>query len=93
MRYFIRFIGGAIVTFSSFAFAATAAKSPAVASSPEQTVSARLPLKRVVLYKNGVGYFEHSGQVRGSEDIHIDFTTGQLNDALKSLTADFFVSK
>ncbi len=47
---------------------------------------ARLPVTRVVLYKNGVGYFEHSGKVRGSQDVNIDFTTAQLNDVLKSLT-------
>jgi hypothetical protein len=35
---------------------------------------ANLPVRRVVLYKNGVGYFEHLGQVRGSQDVHIDFT-------------------
>ena len=40
----------------------------------------------MVLYKNGVGYFEHLGRVRGNQDIHIDFTSGQLNDALASLT-------
>jgi len=45
-----------------------------------------LPVRRVVLYKNGVGYFEHLGRVRGNQDIHIDFTSGQLNDALASLT-------
>jgi hypothetical protein len=45
-----------------------------------------LPVRRVVLYKNGVGYFEHTGRVRGNQDIHIDFTSGQLNDALASLT-------
>jgi hypothetical protein len=39
-----------------------------------------------VLYKNGVGYFEHLGRVRGSQDVHIDFTSAQLNDVLKSLT-------
>ncbi len=47
---------------------------------------ANLPVRRVVLYKNGVGYFEHLGQVRGSQDVHIDFTSAQLNDVLKSLT-------
>jgi hypothetical protein len=47
----------------------------------------RLPVKRVVLYKNGVGYFEHSARVRGNQDLVIDFTTGQLNDVLKSLTS------
>jgi len=49
--------------------------------------SARLPVKRVVLYKNGVGYFEHAARVHGTQDLSIDFTTSQLNDVLKSLTA------
>jgi len=46
----------------------------------------RLPVARVILYKNGVGYFEHAGKVRGNQDMNIDFTTAQLNDVLKSLT-------
>lgn len=46
----------------------------------------KLPVKRVVLYKNGVGYFEHLGQVRDNQDVGISFTSGQLNDVLKSLT-------
>src|SRR6476646_6258411 len=49
--------------------------------------AARLPVRRVVLYKNGVGYFEHLGRVRGSQAVHVDFTSAQLNDVLKSLTA------
>src|SRR5258706_251080 len=48
--------------------------------------STRLPVRRVVLYKNGVGYFEHLGRVRGSQEVHVDFTSAQLNDVLKSLT-------
>ena len=59
-----------------------AQSAPAVGDS-----SARLPVKRVVLYKNGVGYFEHEARVRGTQDLSIDFTTAQLNDVLKSLTA------
>ena len=46
-----------------------------------------LPVRRVVLYKNGVGYFEHLGRVRGDQSVHVDFTSSQLNDVLKSLTA------
>jgi len=49
-------------------------------------VSDSLPVKRVVLYKSGVGYFEHLGRVRESQDVTIPFTSGQLNDVLKSLT-------
>jgi hypothetical protein len=45
-----------------------------------------LPVTRIVLYKNGVGYFEHAGHVHGNQDVNIDFTTDQLNDVLKSLT-------
>ncbi|HEY6350864.1 MAG TPA: carboxypeptidase regulatory-like domain-containing protein [Candidatus Angelobacter sp.] len=51
-----------------------------------QTTTEKLPVKRVVLYKNGVGYFEHTGRVRGDQEIKIDFTSSQLNDVLKSLT-------
>jgi hypothetical protein len=43
-------------------------------------------VRRVVLFKNGVGYFEHLGPVNGTQDVSIDFTTPQLNDVLKSLT-------
>jgi hypothetical protein len=56
------------------------------ATSGSNESAAKLPVRRVVLYKNGVGYFEHLGRVRGSQDVHIDFTSAQLNDVLKSLT-------
>ena len=45
-----------------------------------------LPVHKVVLYKNGVGYFEHAGTVSGNQRVAIDFTSPQLNDVLQSLT-------
>jgi hypothetical protein len=45
-----------------------------------------LPVRKVVLYKNGVGYFEHAGTVNGNQKVSIDFTSSQLNDVLQSLT-------
>lgn len=45
-----------------------------------------LPVRKVVLYKNGVGYFEHAGTVIGNQRVSIDFTSPQLNDVLQSLT-------
>src|SRR5215472_8004002 len=45
-----------------------------------------LPVRKVVLYKNGVGYFEHAGTVSGDQRVSIDFTSPQLNDVLQSLT-------
>ncbi len=36
--------------------------------------------------KNGIGYFEHVGRIRGSQSVTIDFNSSQLNDVLKTLT-------
>ena len=68
---------------------ADAKAAPLASSTPDKAAdsAARLPVKRVVLYKNGIGYFEHTARVRGTQELRIDFTTGQLNDVLKSLTA------
>jgi hypothetical protein len=70
--------------------AAGGVKPPVAARSAALTLSTgtqKLPLRRVVLYKSGIGYFQHDGRVHGSEDVEIDLTSGQLNDVLKSLTA------
>jgi hypothetical protein len=54
--------------------------------SAKESSGARLPVRRVILYKTGVGYFEHLGQVRGNQTVQIDFTSSQLDDVLQSLT-------
>ena len=54
--------------------------------SSEENSAAKLPVRRVILYKTGVGYFEHLGQIRGDQKVQIDFTSSQLNDVLQSLT-------
>jgi hypothetical protein len=51
-----------------------------------ESEASKLPVRRVVLYKNGVGCFEHLGRVRNRQDVHVDFTSAQLNDVLMSLT-------
>jgi hypothetical protein len=43
-------------------------------------------VRRVVLYKSGVGYFEHVGRIRDAQTVSIDLTSSQLDDVLKSLT-------
>jgi len=54
---------------------------------PHTEAAVELPVTRVALYKNGVGFFEHAGRISGSQSVTIDFTTAQLNDVLQSLTA------
>jgi len=67
--------------------AKSAAKTIAKAARAEAAASTELPVTRVALYKNGVGFFEHAGRVTGDQSVTIDFTTAQLNDVLQSLTA------
>ena len=89
MRFYCWIVLFFSLALSSFAQTRTVTKAvPAQAkpAAPSDDSAARLPVKRVVLYKNGVGYFEHSARVHGSQDLAIDFTTAQLNDVLKSLT-------
>ncbi|MBO0859178.1 MAG: carboxypeptidase regulatory-like domain-containing protein [Chloracidobacterium sp.] len=45
------------------------------------------PLRRVTLYKHGVGYFERQGKINGDQQVTFLFDAGQMNDVLKSLVA------
>ena len=44
-----------------------------------------VPVTTVALFSSGVGYFEHSGVVRGDGTTELRFRTSQMNDVLKSL--------
>jgi hypothetical protein len=48
--------------------------------------AADLPVKQVVLYKHGVGFFERSGTLGPGESARLDFNASDMNDVLKSLT-------
>jgi len=63
----------------SFAQDATPATQPAAAR------QADVPVKAVVLFSSGVGYFEHYGSVKGDGSTELRFKTNQINDILKSL--------
>ena len=45
-----------------------------------------LPLRRLILYKHGVGYFERRGQFEGSK-LTLSFSREAMDDVLKSLVA------
>src|ERR1022692_4027676 len=51
-------------------------------------LAADLPVKQVVLYKHGVGFFERSGRLGAGESARLDFNASEMNDVLKSLTID-----
>lgn len=52
---------------------------------PYAATESSLGLDRVVLYRNGIGYFERRGEVRG-DALVIKVRKDQVNDLLKSLT-------
>lgn len=71
----------------SFCFCARTLCGQHRAEHSSKDVAARtLALKRVSLYKNGVGFFEHEAEVRGDARLELDLSSAQLNDALNTLT-------
>src|SRR5215831_7650823 len=60
------------------------AQTPAIPARPVQP--GNIPVRRVILYKNGIGYFEHVGRVSGNQTVTVAFNSTQLNDVLKTLT-------
>jgi hypothetical protein len=48
--------------------------------------AADLPVRQVILYKHGVGFFQRSGELRAGETARLDFNAAEMNDVLKSLT-------
>ncbi len=47
---------------------------------------ANIPLRRVVLFKHGLGYFERRGKVKGDDEFKISYDENEINDVLKSLS-------
>jgi hypothetical protein len=50
--------------------------------------AADLPVREVVLFKHGVGYFARSGHLGAGESARLDFKAEEMNDVLKSLTLE-----
>ncbi|MBL8744869.1 MAG: hypothetical protein JNK58_00780 [Phycisphaerae bacterium] len=51
----------------------------------KQGPDADLPIRTIVLYRSGVGYFERQGTVQGDQRASLKFETRQVNDILKSM--------
>jgi hypothetical protein len=68
----------------AIAFPVIRAQTPAIPSRPISP--GNIPVRRVILYKNGIGYFEHVGRVSGNQTVTVTFNSTQLNDVLKTLT-------
>ena len=58
---------------------------PSAENSKLPNPQSALPLKRVIIYSNGVAYFERRGTVTGKAEINLSFKQSQVDDVLKSL--------
>src|SRR5208283_4913178 len=50
--------------------------------------SATVPLKRVVLYTSGVGFFAHDGQLQDNAQVELSFNVREMNDLLMSMVVE-----
>src|SRR3712207_6334166 len=44
-----------------------------------------LPIRQVILFNSGVGYFQREGEIDGNQRVAITFPVSDINDLLKSL--------
>ena len=53
-----------------------------------EDAAVKLPLKRVVLFSSGVGYFQHDGPLSDNAQVELKFKTENINDLLKSMVVE-----
>ena len=58
---------------------------PAAKHAPSVVPLPHLPLRRVILYSNGVAFFERRGIVSGKVEVNLQFKQSQVDDVLKSM--------
>ena len=75
----IKMGGLAVLLCASVQISVQAAEKPMASS------NASLPLRDVVLFSSGVGYFGRNGSVGGNTGVQLTFRSEQINDILKSL--------
>ena len=61
---------------------------PLTAALVSASLAAELPVREVILYKNGVGYFSRAGELQPGESARLEFRAAEMNDVLKSLTLE-----
>src|SRR5580698_2502908 len=61
---------------------------PLIASLLCLTQAAELPVREVILFKHGVGFFSRSGELKAGDTARLDFKAADMNDVLKSLTVE-----
>ena len=80
----MRYLSILLVIFALL-FNTASAQSRQTTTTATDTAASTLPIKRVVLYSNGVAYIERRGVVTGDAEIDLRFRQSQVDDVLKSM--------
>lgn len=73
------------LALSPAALAQTSRTHAAAREADRAAKSDDLPIRRITLYRSGVGSFERRGMVEGNASVQLRFKTEQINDILKSM--------
>jgi len=74
-----------ICAFFVWRSSAGAPQTPDNGSASERRPGPNLPIRDIVLFNSGVGYFQREGSVEGDARVDLQFPAGEVNDLLKSL--------
>src|SRR6202521_3933904 len=84
MKRTLLLVAISLLSINSFAQTRRSAR----ANPPSSAISVStqtLPIRRVILYSNGVAYIERRGTVTGHAEISLSFKQSQVDDVLKSM--------
>src|SRR6266852_1583977 len=74
-----------LLSVNSFPQTRRAPRTPALQTAASRPSTQTLPIRRVMLYSNGVAYIERRGAVTGHAEINLSFKQSQVDDVLKSM--------
>jgi hypothetical protein len=74
-----------LLSVNSFPQTRRAPRTPALQTAATRPSTQTLPIRRVILYSNGVAYIERRGTVSGHAEINLSFKQSQVDDVLKSM--------
>ncbi len=84
-RITLLFVLVSLFSINSFAQTRRTARALAPQTTATKPNTQTLPIRRVILYSNGVAYIERRGTISGHAEISLSFKQSQVDDVLKSM--------
>src|SRR5947209_1111275 len=83
--YWLAPLTGACLLAGVIALLPRATKAEPKAAGDNTAAASALPIKNVVLFSSGVGYFQRKGEVEGNARVELTFQVRDINDLIKSM--------